>query len=192
MRTDQPAPGRWAWPTSLLLGGAAAMTVTAVTLLVVALMRPAPGAAIASTAIDPQTAAPAAVAPAETVTSPLGQLHARADRDQPQVEQLVGYWVPQLSSKMQGTVDNGRTYLYTDILDNHDQWAARYSPVFLLRSDYFSSFSRSGYWVTIVGTGFSSADQANSWCDEQSIPANDCFAKRLAHSAASEGNTAHR
>ena len=166
------------------------MTVVTVFVLVFAMARSASSVAIGPSGPGPKSTAP--VSPAGITVSPLDQLNARADRDQPQVEQLVGYWVPQVSSKMLGTVDAGREYSYADILDNHEQWAMHYSPVLLLRSGDFGSFSLKGYWVTVVGSGYATAAQANSWCDVQGIPANDCFAKRLSRSSSAAGNTVHR
>ncbi|MGI9003337.1 MAG: hypothetical protein ACR2GH_17045 [Pseudonocardia sp.] len=124
--------------------------------------------------------------------SPFDTLQQQALDDAATVEGLVGYWVPQVSSKDLGTVAGGRSFGYPEILTDFQSWKAAFPDAVLLRSDDFSSFSSAGYWVTMIPRTFSTAQEANGWCDEQQIPADDCFAKRLSHTEGPAGNTVHR
>jgi len=175
----------------VFLIAAAVVTVCTVAVLIVGMWRSVSEVAIASP--GPTPAGPAPVGPADvSPASPLDQLVAQAGVDRPEVEQLVGYWVPQVSSKKLGTVDAGHEYSYADIVEYHEQLASRFSGILLTRSDDFGSFAFPGYWVTVVGRRFSTAAEANAWCDAQAIPADHCFAKRLLHSSSAAGNTVHR
>lgn len=180
--------------TRLLLAGAAAMVACTVVLLGVGAIRSAAGHTGSPPPAPPSTATtPRPSRPEKSPQlSPRDQLVAQADHDRPQVEELTDYWVPQLSSKKLGTVDDGRTYSYADIVVNHAQLASEYSSVLLVRSDDFASFTLPDYWVSVVGQGFATAADANAWCDAASLPADDCFAKRLTQSSSSKGNTVHR
>lgn len=112
--------------------------------------------------------------------------------DHGQVEQLVGLWVPQVSSKKLGLVVNGVTYDYQQIWADYQQLAAQYPGALLLRSSDYTSFTYSDFWVTVVPQTFDTPDGANAWCDSQNIDANDCFAKKLMHTGGVAGTTVFR
>jgi hypothetical protein len=119
-------------------------------------------------------------------------LAGQIDADRATAEQLVGTWVPQVSSKALGMNPDRRSFTEAAILADHDVWASRFPDVVLLRSDDYSTFVGAGYWVTIVARPFATAGAANAWCDAQGIPADDCFAKLLSHTATPTGSTVHR
>lgn len=124
--------------------------------------------------------------------SPFEALQQQALDDAATVEGLVGYWVPQVSSKKLGPTTDGTSFGYPEILTDFQFWKATFRDAVLLRSDDFSSFNSAGYWVTMIPAPFSTAQEANGWCDERGTPADDCFAKRLSHTEAPAGNTVHR
>lgn len=114
------------------------------------------------------------------------------EADRASVESLVGSWVPQLSSKRLGTVADGITYDSTAILGHYNELSDRYGPVRLVDSGDWPVFRESDYWVVVAAQPFRTAAQANAWCSAQGLGADDCFAKRLAHSGTSADNTGAR
>lgn len=119
-------------------------------------------------------------------------LQAQRAYDRPSVEQLTGSWVPQLSSKTYGTVDNGIAYSYPAIWQDYQQLRARYPSALLLWSGDYSTFTSGNYWVTVAGLPATAATSANSWCDANGIGKDDCYAKLISHSAGPKGATVHR
>ncbi|WP_285653699.1 hypothetical protein [Actinomycetospora sp. NBRC 106375] len=128
----------------------------------------------------------------DTEATSTSLLSEATDANRGQVEALVGSWVPQLSSKRVGTVADGITYDSTDILSHYNQLSDRYGPVLLLDSTDWPVFREGGYWVVVAAQPFATADQANAWCSAQGLSADDCFAKRLAHTGSSADNTEPR
>lgn len=112
--------------------------------------------------------------------------------DRATVEGLVGYWVPQLSSKRLGLVWQNTTYGYPEILADFRGQHDRFPTAVLLRSDDYSSFRTPGFWVTVLAQPFPTPEAANDWCDGQGLTPDDCFAKRLSHTEGSVGNTVPR
>jgi hypothetical protein len=148
----------------------------------------------------PQSTAPATTTPVAPRTSiepteaatPAELLADEVDRDHSTVESVVGYWVPQISSKAVGTSDNGIVYDESAIWEEVESLKATYSDAVVLRSDSYSSFKSDGFWVIIVAEPFETADDAISWCSQAGRSADDCFAKRLSHTEGPQGNTVHR
>ncbi|MET0189964.1 MAG: hypothetical protein ABW212_13260 [Pseudonocardia sediminis] len=139
----------------------------------------------AATGTSPATSAPTALSATE-------QLTAQADADRSAVESVTGQWVPQLSSKRPGTVDGGVTYDADRILNHYQGLAGQYPGAALLFSGDWPVFKGDDYWVVIVTQPFSTAAQANSWCDAQGFGPDDCLAKKLSHSGGPQGTTVPR
>lgn len=146
----------------------------------------APG--IGSATAGPPTTSPGPIAGAD----PVAALTLQADQDRPRVEALVGQWIPQISAKAAGLVVAGRTYDDAAVLADVTASRARFPQALLLRSDDYTSFRRGGFWVTVVGRSFPTPQAANTWCDQQGLGPDDCFAKRLSHTAGPEGNALPR
>jgi hypothetical protein len=98
--------------------------------------------------------------------------------------------VPQISSKAVGMEVNGAVYDADRILQDFQDANRRYD-AFLVRSDDYSTFQRSGYWVLLVPQRFTDGRAANSWCVANGFSPDGCFAKRLSHTEAPDGNTLH-
>jgi putative uncharacterized protein (fragment) len=106
---------------------------------------------------------------------------------------LVGKWVPQLSSKKPGLVADGITWDNRTTLEEFLKLRQKYSNAKLLFSDEWPVFDSGGsWWVTIVDTPYSSAEEANAWCDAQGFDAEHCFAKYIDTKGPSEGTTVTR
>ena len=53
-------------------------------------------------------------------------------------------------------------------------------------------FTGQDFFVTVLAQPFATAEQANSWCDQQSIDGDHCYAKLLSHTHGVAGSTKHR
>ncbi|RTL70678.1 MAG: zinc ribbon domain-containing protein [Pseudonocardiaceae bacterium] len=149
--------------------------------------------AAAPTAGDPGPG-PRSTAPSGSLTAgdPAAALQRQITADRATAEGLVGRWVPQIGSKTPGLVVNGRTFDEASILADFTVSRSRFPQAILLRSDDYTSFRRGGFFVTLVGLPFATAQEANAWCDQQNLLRDDCFAKRLSHTEGPEGNSLAR
>jgi serine/threonine-protein kinase len=125
-------------------------------------------------------------------STPADALQQRLDGDADTVESLVGWWVPQLSSKREGDVVDGTRYDAAAVLTDFETWQARVPSSVLTRSERFTSFRGQRYWVTLAAEPFATAEEANAWCVAQDLGRDDCFAKRLSHTEGPDGNTRPR
>jgi hypothetical protein len=105
---------------------------------------------------------------------------------------LEGLWMPQLSSKLYGTRDDGISYRYEDILAEHLRLRLRYPDVRLVQSTDWKSFLLPDYWVTLVGQTSGRPGPALRWCDDQGFDGGHCYAKRLLRDGPNEGTTRNR
>ena len=128
----------------------------------------------------------------DTESASGSQLRAIAASDQPIVlAGLAERWVPQLSSKRPGLVAEGSTWTNALTLDEHLRLRQTYPGVRLLWSGDWSTFSESDFWVTIVGTGFPTADGALAWCTSSGFDRDHCYAKLISTTHPIEGSTAY-
>ena len=151
---------------------AGALVIAAVIVLVTSLTKPVTpmnpsGYATATqtvTASAPPTTATQTVtalpAPTQTVTAlpvpmdPEEQLRQIANGDRPFVSvRLADRWVPQLSSKRPGVVDQGIVWDNATTLQEPLQLRERYHAR-LLWSGEWSTFSVPNFWVTVAGITF--------------------------------------
>lgn len=146
------------------------------------------GSAAASPSIRSSAQAPSP----QTSVQPDSQLQQLRAADRSSVEQLIGYWVPQLSAKKPGVVSQGRTFTTEDVLADHLALRSRYPAALLLWSGDYPIFKGTNFWVTVVSEPFATPDAANAWCDTQGIARDDCFAKKLSHTDSPSGSTMYR
>ncbi|MDD7966798.1 zinc ribbon domain-containing protein [Actinomycetospora lemnae] len=181
-----------------IVAAAAVVVLAIVGAVAVVLLRPASTVAPIVTAAPAPAPVTVTVAPGTTTVTPSpasgssSALQATADASSASVESLDGMWVPQLSSKRAGTVDNGTTYDSASIYAHYQALAASYPGALLLWSGDWSTYRESDYWVVISGQGFTTAAGANAWCDAQGFAADDCYAKRLSHTAGPSGASVPR
>lgn len=116
-------------------------------------------------------------------------LQRQVDQDRPEVDQLIGSWLPQLSAKKPGMVANGITYdydaIWADFVNNRQQ----HPEALLLWSGDYASFKYPDFWITVEPRQFGDGTSANAWCDSYGINKDDCYAKRLMHTGGYAGNT---
>lgn len=187
-------------PWFLVAGAAAGVVVLAV--VGVLLLQPAQGAAddeaSGSTApTSSSVAAPSRVGGAtgapyspylsgpttRTPRSAASELRSIAATDASRVDALEGYWVAQVSSKRDGLAADGIVYDDDAILAEHERLAGQYPGTVLFESDRFASYTSSGFWISAIAVPYSTAADANAWCDSAGLPADACFAKRLTQTA---------
>ena len=118
----------------------------------------------------------------------------QVDHDRPSVtKDLTGKWVAQLSSKKPGMTADGMTWDNRTTLQEFLKLRQKYPTAKLLYSEDWPVFDAGGkYWVTIAGTPYSTAAEANAWCDAQGFDAEHCFAKYIDTTGPSEGTTVNR
>ena len=118
----------------------------------------------------------------------------QADHDRSTVVSRVsGYWVPQVSSKRPGLYAEGMTWGSPAIMQEFFSLRQQFPEALLLFSDDWPVFDAGGsWWVTIVGIPFTTAEEANAWCDSQGLDGEHCFAKYIDTNGSSEGTTRNR
>lgn len=131
---------------------------------------------------------------AETQKTALAALKRQVAADDASVSELEGSWIPQLSSKTDGTYDplDRKTYSYADIYSQYLALRLKYPNVRVLSSSEWRSYKLPDYWVVIAGTPFTTPEESNTWCDDRGFPLTQCFAKQLVRDGAPEGTTKHR
>lgn len=110
-------------------------------------------------------------------------------QDRNAAEELVGHWVPQLSSKREGLPADGITYDYPHIWANFQQLRAAYPGALLIWSGNYVSYKSANFYVTVVPQQYSDGESANQWCDSMGLAPDDCYAKFLSHTGGSAGTT---
>jgi serine/threonine-protein kinase len=131
-----------------------------------------------------------------TVTSapqdPAQQLHQIANDDRSYVRtQLADRWVPQLSSKRPGVVDNGVVWDNAMTLQEHLTLRQRYPNARLLWSGDWSTFSGPDFWVTVAGITFADSAGPLAWCRSQGFDRDHCAAKLISTTHPEPGSTAY-
>lgn len=145
----------------------------------------------AQAAVPPSAVQPAAV-PTTSPADPASALSAQVESDRAAAQNLVGRWVPQLSSKAVGMDVDGVHYDEAAILQDFRTLAGRYPGAVLVRSSDYSSFKRGGLWVVLADAPYDDAAAANAWCDDHGIARDGCYAKRLSTTDGPAGNTVLR
>jgi hypothetical protein len=140
----------------------------------------------ATTVTTPVTVAPTLVItlPPPTTVSPERAAAVRIKQlvaqDQAQADSLVGWWVPQLSAKYVGLTYRGIHYTAAKVLEDHQIRRSRYGAI-LVDGGVFQFVNNSkpmtGWVITIVPTTFSTAADAQGWCDANGIGSDDCLPK---------------
>lgn len=132
----------------------------------------------AESAVDPETASAA-------------KLREIADRDREYVaRRLADIWVPQLSSKRPGVIDEGMVWDNALTLQEHLRLRERYGAK-LLWSGEWSTFDAPNFWVTVAPITFPNARAALSWCTQEGFDSLHCYAKLVSTTHPIRGSTAH-
>ena len=111
-------------------------------------------------------------------------------QDAPAVESLADSWVAQLSARPAGTPTADRAATDAAVLSGHEALRKRYPGSVLLWSPDWNYAGRS--WITVMNKRFSTAEEANTWCDRNRFAPQDCFAKKLSRSGIVDGSERYR
>jgi serine/threonine kinase PknH len=118
------------------------------------------------------------------------QLRQLAITDRPYVAaQLVDKWVPQLSAKRPGVVDDGVAWTNSLALQEHLRLRQQYNAKLLWSGDW-STFDGRNFWITIVPLTFSDSSYALAWCSNQGFDRDHCIAKIVSTTLPVAGSTA--
>lgn len=98
-------------------------------------------------------------------------------------------WVPQLSSKRPGVVDQGVVWNNALTLEEHLRLRQEYGAKLLWSGDW-STFDASNFWVTIAPITYPNASGALTWCRDHGFDRNHCYAKLISTTHAVAGSTA--
>jgi hypothetical protein len=139
-----------------------------------------------ATTLPPTTTLPATTVPPTLSPDPeavaLQQLQTLIASDAPLVASVSEHWVPQLGAKQLGTVWQGVTYDYQQILTDHQQFRDLYGAVLVDGTTYYfrqSGEPMAGWFITLLPQAYADADGALAWCTDQRIDRDNCFAKLL-------------
>jgi serine/threonine-protein kinase len=186
------------WPVAIL-GAAVVIAVVVAVVLVAALHNTnTNNSASTSPALTPTypagaseptaTSTPTPTPPAD----PLQQLQQLAAQDEPYVlAQLADQWVPQLSTKQPGIVDDGVVYDNALILQEHLRLRQQYDAKLIWSSDW-SNYDKGNFWVTIVPVPSSTPTNALRWCFFHNLDDDHCFAERISKTHSGQGSTEHQ
>ena len=105
---------------------------------------------------------------------------------------LRGKWTPQLSSKQVDLVADGQTWTNRSILAEFLKTRQANPNAVIVNTSEWSVFDVGGWWVTLSGELYATADEANAWCDSQGYDAEHCLAKRMESSGSPQGTTKSR
>lgn len=145
----------------------------------------------ASTSSSSTATGPANPQSGDNESASVDALRSIANADRPFVSgQLADRWVPQLSSKRPGVVDDGITWDNAATLREHLQLRLNYPEVRLLWSGDWSTFSAPDFWVTIAGVVFPDSDEALGWCRNHNLDSDHCYAKLVSTTHPIDGSTA--
>ncbi len=168
-------------------------TVTAQPAPTVTVQAPAPKQTATPTAAPAPRPAPRVTVPTPAsvpVDAALAQLHQIAADDRHLVRsQAEDLWVPQLSSKRPGVVDEGLVWNNALTLQEHLRLRRQYDAKLLWSGDW-SVFNGSDWWVTIAPITFATSDGALQWCRSEGFDRNHCFAKLVSTTHGTSGSTA--
>jgi hypothetical protein len=127
----------------------------------------------------------------DTESNSLQRLRQIARADKPFVAtQLADRWVPQLSSKRPGVVDDGVVWDNATTLQEHLHLRQRFNAKLLSSGDW-STFDASDFWVTIAPVTFESSDDALRWCSSQGFDPDHCYAKLVSTTHPVPASTAY-
>ena len=120
------------------------------------------------------------------------ELDQKVEEDKVVVDQnLLGKWVPQISSKKVGMEADGQVWDEDAIYDEHQELANEYgvSQVLLLKSEDYASYRQPGFYVTVIDSSYDDPDDALQWCRFHSLDADHCYAKQINTTGGPDGTT---
>ena len=184
--SDVRAPGSSGNATAWIVAGSALLCAIAVVVAFL-VVSGRTGRSANPTAGSPgltPTSSPRSTEPSRapsTTAAPQEILRQRLMTDEPYAEQLVGWWVPQVSAKRLGAIVDGVVYDHDEMSRHVSSLEQRFPGALLIWSGNYTSFSSPDFYVVVVPTPFDTGAAAIGWCVAQGLGPDDCFAKRLSH-----------
>ena len=105
---------------------------------------------------------------------------------------MRGKWTPQLSTKQVGVLADGQTWTNRSILAEFLRTRQANPKAVIVSTSEWPVFDEGGWWVTLSGELYATADEANVWCDTQGYDRDHCLAKRMESSGSPQGTTKSR
>ena len=105
---------------------------------------------------------------------------------------MRGKWTPQLSTKQVGVLADGQTWTNRSILAEFLRTRQANPKAVIVSTSEWPMFDEGGWWVTLSGELYATADEANVWCDTQGYDRDHCLAKRMESSGSPQGTTKSR
>jgi serine/threonine protein kinase len=196
-----PPPSQPASTSKIWAGVAlAAVVIAAVVVITVVLAmhnNPPPSSTPAAAPTTDAASAPSPSSPTATDTpapDPIQQLQAFKNQDAPAIAQVVGQWIPQLSSKHGAepwTYDpeDNVTYEPAQILQEHEQLRQQYGAKLLWSGDW-TTYDHPDYWVTVVPTTYPDSDSVLNWCRSVNRDPDHCSAQIVSTTLGPDGTHA--
>jgi serine/threonine protein kinase len=153
---------------------------------------PASDSSPASTYASPPTSTE--TPPPDSDSAATQALQTLKDQDAPKVAQVVGQWIPQVSSKhavppWTDDPEDNRMYTPIEIWREHQGLRQQYGAVLLWSGDW-TTYDHSDYWVTVVPTAYADSDSVLSWCRSSGRDADHCSAQIVSKTLGSNGTHA--
>ena len=108
------------------------------------------------------------------------------------MKSMRGKWTPQLSTKQVGVLADGQTWTNRSILAEFLRTRQANPKAVIVSTSEWPVFDEGGWWVTLSGELYATADEANVWCDTQGYDRDHCLAKRMESSGSPQGTTKSR
>lgn len=121
---------------------------------------------------------------------PTAALQRIRGQDAAAMETLAESWVAQLSARSAGSQPADRISTDAAILAGHDTLRRQYPGAVLLWSPDWNYDGQ--FWITVMNQRFSTAEDANAWCDRHGFEPRECHAKKLSHSGVVDGSARYR
>ena len=106
------------------------------------------------------------------------------------METLAESWVAQLSARPAASQTADKATTDAAILAGHDTLRRQYPEAVLLWSPNWNYDGQ--FWITVMNQPFTTAEEANAWCDKHGFAPRECHAKRLSHSGVVDGSARYR
>jgi hypothetical protein len=133
--------------------------------------------------------------PADPEVAALEQLQVLKAQDAPAIDQVVGRWIPQLSSKhgtKPWTTDSEANVVYdpVHILQEYQRLSQKIGAKLLWSGDW-TTFDQPDEWVTVVATAFSDSASVLNWCRSVYRDADHCDAQIVSKTLGVNGTHAN-
>ena len=148
---------------------------------------PAPTASTGTASTDTASVSPSPVVRSEDPTQVLERIRAQ---DAVTLETLAESWVAQLSARPAASQMADKATTDAAILAGHDTLRRQHPGAVLLWSPNWNYDGQ--FWITVMNQRFTTAEEANAWCDQHGFAPGECHAKRLSHSGVVDGSARYR